>query len=73
MKRFRWRLSSLLWLVLISGVILGIIRYGQDYAARKKTVVRGFQITINDGDGLVPGEELFIYRREEPSQNRGKR
>jgi hypothetical protein len=64
MKRFRWRwrwrLRSLLWLVLIAGAVLGLIRYGQDQAARTKPVVRRLLITINDGDGLVPRRAIFI-------------
>ena len=69
MKRLqlRWRLRSLLWLVLIAGVILGIIRYGQDQAARTKPVM---PLTIKDGDGFAPGMKFVIYRRGKTDQNR---
>ncbi len=39
MKRFRFRLSSLLWLVAVVAVILGGIRYRQDRAETSAEVV----------------------------------
>jgi hypothetical protein len=66
----QWRLGSLVWLVLIAGVVLGIIRYGQDHAARTNTGVRPVYLTLKAGDGLTPGTELLIFQAKKPSQER---
>jgi hypothetical protein len=50
MKRFRLRLSSILWLVGIAAAFLAGIRYGEQRAvARRGGVVRSLQIQVNGG------------------------
>jgi hypothetical protein len=69
-SRLQWRLRSLVWLVLIAGVVLGLIRYRQDHAARTKPSGRLVYITIGSDKGLTPGTELVIYRTRKPSRDR---
>jgi hypothetical protein len=46
MKRFRLRLSVLLWLVAIAAAFLAGVRYGE-YQAEPRSQVRGLAIHVN--------------------------
>jgi hypothetical protein len=55
MKRFRVRLSSLLWLVVFAAVFLAGVRYGEYRAESNRQSVRGYAIRVtSDHPKLTP-------------------
>jgi hypothetical protein len=66
MKRFRFRLSLLLWLVVIAAEVLSGIRYWQDRKAVRTIVGK---LSFND----VADRKIEVNRGQEPSQGRGER
>lgn len=75
MKRFRYRLSTLLWLVAVIAAVLWGIRYRQDrQAVGKLFTFRGGKTIVRD---LSPDDMAFsrveVYRGQKPSQSRGER
>ncbi|MFO0892380.1 MAG: hypothetical protein U0790_24975 [Isosphaeraceae bacterium] len=75
MKRFRFRLRALLWLVAIVAAVLWGIRYRLDREARSKiTIYRGGKEFVYEvPPDFDAGERFEFYRGQEPSQGRGKR
>jgi hypothetical protein len=66
MKRFRYRLSLLLWLVAITAVVLWGIRYRQDHRAIRTIVGK---LSFHD---MAP-RQIDVDRRQEPNQGRSDR
>ena len=75
MKRFRFRLSALLWLVAIAAAILWGIRYRQDREARPKISIfrTGKEFVYESPPEFEASEKFEVYRGQEPSQRRGER
>ena len=71
MKRICWRIRSLLWLVLIAGVILGIIRYYIRISGSHETGNARTRSSSPSETGTVSPQnmKLFIYRRGNPDRN----
>jgi hypothetical protein len=77
MKRFRFRLLSLLWLVALVAAVLWGIRYRQDREARERvSIFRGGKTTVielsPDSDFLA-NEKIEVYRGQGPSQGQDER
>jgi hypothetical protein len=66
MKRFRFRLSLLLWLVVIAAAVLWGIRYWQDRKAVRTIVGK---LSFDD----MADRKIEVNRGQEPSQGRGER
>ena len=75
MKRLRFRLSALLWLVAIVAAVLWGVRYWQDREARPKiSFFRGGKEFVYESPPDFEASEKFeVYRGQEPSQRRGER
>jgi hypothetical protein len=77
MKRFRLRLSTLLWLVALVAAILWGIRYRRDREARPKVFIfRGGKtivVELSPDSDFEANEKVEVYRGQEPSQGQGER
>ena len=74
MKRFRFRLSSLLWLVAFAAAVLWVVRYRQDREARPTlSFYRGGKevvIKLSPDCDFLKGLKLVPARGQEPSPGR---
>ena len=75
MKRLRFRLSALLWLVAFVAAVLWGIRYRQDWEARPRIMIfrDGKEFVYDTPPEFDASEKIEVYGGQEPSQGRGKR
>ena len=75
MKRLRFRLSALLWLVAIVAAVLWGVRYWQDREARPKISIfrTGKEFVYESPPEFEASEKFEVYHGQEPRQGRGKR
>ena len=77
MKRFRFRLSTLLWLVALVAAVLWGIRYRQDREARPKiSIYRGGKTIVHElspDSDFEANEKVEVYRGQGPSQGQDER